>query len=127
MRNSRKATLTHKPSNSCTTPTDTPNARQRSYKTHGKTKTGDRCAVYETPTATTMTCDNPKCGKKIKGPHYRNCWGDFCDINCAQEACFNAQRHIGIKAPCGKMFGSPRKKYPSLPEPRFFEGEWMEK
>lgn len=71
-----------------------------------------------------MNCDNPKCRKEIKGPHYRNCWGDFCDTECAREACFH--RRQGHKTPCGCTIG-PHKKYPSLPEPSFFEGEWVEK
>lgn len=74
-----------------------------------------------------MRCDNPKCRKKIKGAHYRNCWGDFCDIECAREACFCAQGHRGYDAPCGQIIGGPHKKYPSLPEPSFYEGEWVKK
>jgi hypothetical protein len=74
-----------------------------------------------------MKCDNPKCNKIIKGPHYRNCWGDFCNEDCANEACFHAQGHGMIELPCGKTFGGCIKKYPSLPEPTFFEGEWVKK
>jgi len=74
-----------------------------------------------------MNCDNPNCRKKIKGPHYRNCWGDFCNIDCAQEACACSQPRIKIKAPCGRIdFFGPRKKYPQLPEPVFFEGEYVD-
>jgi len=73
-----------------------------------------------------MNCNNPKCGKKIKGPHYRNCWGDFCNMECAREACFHAQGKLHIYHKC--PFGTdPRKKYPELPEPSFYEGGWVEK
>lgn len=65
-----------------------------------------------------MECDNPKCGKKIKGEHYKNCWGDFCNQECAREACFHAQGKSHLyEHPCGR---DPRKKYPSMSEPTFF-------
>ena len=71
-----------------------------------------------------MNCDNPNCRKKIKGSHYRNCWGDFCNMECAREACFHAQgkHHIFDKCPFGRH---SMKKYPDLPEPTFYEGEYI--
>lgn len=64
-----------------------------------------------------MNCDNSKCGKEIKEPHYRNCWGDFCNTDCARDACLHACDRI--------IFLGSRKKYPHLLEPTFYEGEWV--
>ena len=66
-----------------------------------------------------MYCDNPKCGKKIKGKPYRNCWSDFCNTECAGEACFQAQGEFHMIHKC-KFGHDAMKKYPEMEEPAFF-------